>query len=84
MNTEHLTRAASIYAEVRQIKLATLGVYLVSDANFFERLKEGRVTIRRAELAARRLSAMWPAPLPWPDDIPRPASHDEDHRGEAA
>ena len=84
MNSEYLARLARIHAELRQIKLATLGVHPVRDANVVERLKEGRVTIRRAALAPRRLSAMWPAPPRWPADIPRPAPHvglspDRDH-----
>ena len=78
MNAQSLMAAARIYASTRGIAMASLGTYLVRDAKFFDRLAVGRVTIRRAEQAALRLSEMWPEHLPWPSDIPRPA------RGEAA
>ena len=52
--------------------MASLGTYLVRDARFFDRLAVGRVTVRRVEQAAWRLSEMWPEHLPWPAAIPRP------------
>lgn len=73
MDTQHLVRLAGIYAEARQITMASLGTYLVRDAYFFDRLGRGRVTIRRAERALRRLADLWPADLDWPSDVPRPA-----------
>ena len=73
MNAQSLAHVARIYAARRGISMASLGTYLVRDAYFFERLTEGRVTIRRAERALRRLSDHWPADLEWPADIPRPA-----------
>lgn len=88
MDSQQLLIVARLYAEIRQITMATLGTYLVRDAKFFIRLPEGRVTIRRAARAGERLSQMWPADTDWPSDIPRPAptespSPEPDH-GEAA
>lgn len=73
MDSKHLTAVAHIYADARGITMSTLGTYLVRDANFFKRLAEGRVTIRRVELAGRLLSEIWLCDLEWPPDIPRPA-----------
>ena len=83
MDAQQLVRAAEIYAEVRGITMATLGTYLTRDANFFERLAAGRVTIRRAELVFQRLSNRWPRHLPWPSDTPRPEPKPEANAGDA-
>lgn len=74
METQSLITAAQIYATARGIEMASLGTYLVRDARFFDRLRVGRVTVRRVDHAARRLSEMWPDDLAWPSDIPRPES----------
>ena len=74
MESQSLITAARIYAAARGIAMATLGTYLVRDAKFFDRLSVGRVTVRRVDRAARRLSEMWPDDLAWPSDIPRPES----------
>ena len=74
METQSLITAAQIYATARGIEMASLGTYLVRDARFFDRLRVGRVTVRRVDRAARRLSEMWPDDLAWPSDIPRPES----------
>ena len=42
------------------------------DGRFFKRVKEGRVTIRRAERVCQWFSDHWPADLEWPAGIPRP------------
>ena len=66
--------------------MASLGTYLVRDAYFFNRLAQGRVTIRRAERALQWLSDHWPADLDWPSGIPRPdpSAGAPNERGEAA
>lgn len=84
MNGEQRAAVFRLYAESQGITIASLATYLTSNACYFDRLAVGRVTLRTAEKAAMRLSEIRPADLPWPDDIPRPASHDEDRRGEAA
>ena len=72
MNEHDLATVAHIYATTRGITMASLGTYLVRDARFFDRLAVGRVTVRRVEQAAWRLSEMWPEHLPWPAAIPQP------------
>ena len=74
MESQSLIAAAQIYATARGIEMASLGTYLVRDARFFDRLRVGRVTVRRVDRAAHRLSEMWPEDLAWPPDIPRPGS----------
>ena len=78
MNTHELLRLSDIFAESRGIALASLGTYMLRDAHFFDRLKSGRVTIRRAELALQWLSDHWPADRQWPEDIRRPDPSNEE------
>ncbi len=66
-------RLARLYAAHRQIALSTVGREVMGHGHFFERLKAGRVTLRRVEAAPGQFSDHWPADLPWPTDIPRPA-----------
>ena len=63
---------ADRYARARRILPSTLGRLVTGSATFFDRLEEGRVTIRRAEAAIQWFSDHWIAGLEWPPDIPRP------------
>lgn len=67
-----ILRPAEIFASHRGITLPSLGTYALRDASFFVRLRDGRVTLRRAEEILGWLSDHWPADLAWPADIPRP------------
>ena len=84
MTTTEILRVARIYAAHRRIALSTVGRLGMGHGHFFDRLADGRVTIRRAERALQWLSDHWPADLVWPSDIPRPAPSVEVESGEAA
>ena len=72
MNSDHLQIVARAYARHRGITLSTLGTYAANHGKFFERLREGRVTVRRASEVFQWLSANWPEDLEWPPDASRP------------
>ena len=72
MYAQNLMRLGGIFAEARGIALASLGTYMVRDACFFDRVRNGRVTVRRVERALQWLSDNWPDGCEWPADIPRP------------
>ena len=74
MSPEQLAALATRYAATRGIQISTLATYAAADSRFFQRLSEGRVTIRRMRSVAQYLSDNWPEYLEWPADIPRPES----------
>ena len=63
---------ASSYSNRRWIRLSTIGQRAIGNSKFFERLKQGRVTIRNAERLAEWLSENWPGDLDWPPGVERP------------
>ena len=72
MTTAQLLRLAETYAARRKIALSTIGRIAGGNGGFFKRVKEGRVTIRRAERVCQWFSDHWPADAEWPAAIPRP------------
>lgn len=77
MDTEDLLLIGRRYASARGIEMSTLATYAAADGRFFQRLAEGRVTVRRMESVRRWLSDNWPAHLEWPPGVPRPAPASE-------
>ena len=67
-----LLRLAELYSNKRWVRLSTLGRMAASNDTFFDRLMQGRVTIRKAEGVLLWFSLNWPGDLDWPVDIPRP------------
>lgn len=72
MGSDNLLRVAQRYASTKGVELSTLATYAAGDSRFFARLRDGRVTIRRADAVARWISDHWPDHLEWPPDVPRP------------
>ena len=70
--TNQLLRLADLYSNSRWVKLSTLGRLAAGNATFFKRLKQGRVTIRRADAVFEWFASNWPEGVEWPRDIPRP------------
>ncbi len=81
-----IVEAGRRLAAHRGIAISTLGREAIGSSRFFEDLKAGRVTFRRAARLVARLSAMWPENLDWPDAIKRPnnvLNNQERSRGSA-
>lgn len=70
--TTLLPALGALYASHRNLALSTVGRLVAGHGSFFQRVSEGRVTLRRAAQAVQWLSDHWPSDLSWPDDIPRP------------
>jgi len=79
-----IVEAGRRLAAHRGIAISTLGREAIGSSRFFEDLKAGRVTFRRAARLVARLSAMWPENLAWPDAIKRPSSAPNDPERERA
>ena len=77
-----IVEAGKRLAAHRGIAISTLGREVIGSSRFFEDLKAGRVTFRRASRLVERLSAMWPENLDWPDAIKRPNSALNNPEGE--
>ncbi len=73
MSPEIILQVANAYATHTGRKLSTVGVYIVNDGKFLERLATGKsCTLRTADRVMAWFSDNWPADLEWPRDIPRP------------
>ena len=72
MYTDDLLEVAERHSVARRISLATLGTYAANDGSFFNRLRAGRVTLRRADHVMQWLSDHWIEGVEWPARIPRP------------
>lgn len=73
MSPEAILQVANAYATHTGRKLSTVGVYLVNDGKFLDRLAKGHsCTLRTADRVMSWFSDNWPADLAWPRDIPRP------------
>ena len=73
MQTGQIIELAEAYAAHRGLKLSTLGVYIVNDGKFFERLRRGSsCTLKTAERAVSWFHENWADDLAWPQHIPRP------------
>ena len=70
--SELLHRLGSSFAKSKKLALSTVGQRCMGHGHFFERVREGRVTIRRADRAIQWFSDHWPSDLDWPADIVRP------------
>ena len=76
--TESILRVAAVYGAHRNFAPSTVGRIAMGHGRFFERLRAGRVTIRRAEAALQWFSDHWPADLEWPAKIERPVPSPKD------
>ena len=69
-----LTLLASTYSAAKGVKISTVGYQLANHGAFFDRLTEGGgVTNTRYSKIVQNFSDHWPADLPWPENIARPA-----------
>ena len=83
MDCEVLIRLVHEYARAVGLTTRTVSTYAAGSGDFCDRLERGHdLTTRRAARVVQWFSDHWPADLPWPDDIPRPAPSAE--RGKAA
>ena len=74
----HLVELAQKYGAHRRISLSRVGALTAADGKFFARLNAGRTcTVRLANTVLRWFADHWPADLPWPDGIDRPAPSPE-------
>ena len=64
---------AERYARHHGLALSTVGRLAGGHGHFFERVADGRVTIRRVGRAVQWFSDCWPAELEWPEELQRPA-----------
>lgn len=80
MDKKHLLLLADTLGNHHGWTPQTVGTYAVNDSRIFVRMQGvGSCTLRTAAKAAQWFSDNWPADLPWPTDVPRPAkSHTED------
>lgn len=77
MEYTHLITLAETLARHTGRAEATIANKAVGYARFFARLREGKgCAVHTANKAAGWFSENWPADLPWPEDIPRPAKSD--------
>jgi hypothetical protein len=81
---EHLIVLIETYAKAKGNSPSHVGALLFSSGVKYRQLCEGRdITVGRLESAVRWLSDNWPADLPWPEGIARPAAKTP-NEGEAA
>ncbi|WP_170563070.1 hypothetical protein [Ruegeria atlantica] len=72
MFVQYLLDSIKKYADAKSLSVASVGRYSIGDVNLVDRLKTGRITIRRVNRVIQWLSNHWPSDLDWPPDIPRP------------
>ena len=64
---------ADIYADLRKLAPATIGIYTASNSRLIPTLRSGgSCSTRTYERVRLWFSNNWPLNLPWPADIPRP------------
>lgn len=69
--TTHLARLAAAYAGHKNLKLSTLGIFAVNDAEFFTRAERGVLRTTGYDKALAWFEAHWPKDLAWPAGVPR-------------
>lgn len=70
---DHLLSAARIYADAKNIKLATVGRHFHGDHRFLDNIVEGRTfTLATYTKFLTALHENWPDGVKWPRGVPLP------------
>lgn len=82
----HLELLLAAYRDKVGHKESTVGKNCASDADFFERLRNGSAfTARKYDAVVAWFSASWPEGVEWPSEVARPeASSRPEENSEAA
>lgn len=70
-----IVRLADRYADARQVTRSTLAREVTGSSTWFERCRDGRVTIRSAIAVVEWLAEHWPEGVAWPEEIPHPSPY---------
>ena len=75
---------AEAYADARGLRLSSVSTYASGSGHTFARLRNGHtITSKRSVHIVQYFSDHWPADLPWPRGIQRPAPAPDSPAGEA-
>lgn len=78
---EHITRLYEAFMSATSLTPTYAGKLIAAgDPKFWATYRDHNFTLGRYDTIIQRLSALWPADLPWPEGVPRqaPATISED------